>query len=145
MGYYVELRAPPGELVTVNELRRRVSLAGLTVHPEYGEPDFLFEHGILTLNSPEKIRAGNWAWVRMSWSANEEELKKLIELAEKIGARVYDASINDYVTWENFDRALGELRKGYERVAEIFGVVDLSNAASEGPPSSGPASKRRKQ
>jgi hypothetical protein len=80
MGHYVELRAPPGVEVTPEELRRRVLAAGFAIHPEYGGPDFIWEFGTLTLNPPERIRAGAWGWVRMSWASGDAGLKQLVEL-----------------------------------------------------------------
>lgn len=127
MGYYLELRAPPGENITLGELNRRVRLAGLTPHAEYGERDFLFEYGILSLNRPEKINAGSWAWVRVSWSAGEEELQQLIELAEWIGARIFDASTGDYVTRQNLNEAVSKLRQGYYWAAETIGIGTSAN------------------
>ena len=138
MGYYVELKAAPGVSATADEITQRLLLAGFTVHPDRGEPHFLFEFGVLTLNPPDKIKVGNWARVRMSWAAEEEELKRLIELAEKVGARVFDASIGNYVALENFETALAGIRKGYERVANLFGVVERGESADEGQTTAGP-------
>lgn len=131
MGYNVELRSLPGENATLGELERRARLAGLIPHPEYGEGEFLFDCGILSLNPPEKIKLGSWAWVRMSWSADEEELGSLIELADKIGARVYDTSIGDYITRQNFDEALAKLREGYRWATEVLGVVTSADEIDE--------------
>ena len=65
----------------------------------------------------------------------------MIEIADAIGARVYDFWIEDYVTRDNFDRVLGNLQRGFERVGKMFGVVDGDRVIAEDPPSSGPDSK----
>lgn len=59
MGYYVELRARPGEDMTAEELGRRLLAAGCALHPDHSGPTFLLDLGIVTLNSPDEVKAGN--------------------------------------------------------------------------------------
>lgn len=90
-------------------------------HPDYPMP-YMMD---VFKSEPENFK-GNWAHIRLSWATEQQEfieiLKNMLELAERIGCRVYDGQLQEYVTCENLDGIAKGFLKAAGNMGNMFGV-----------------------
>lgn len=109
MGYYVELRPATSERCRLEELEERLSRAGAEPHPGRGyeprwEHAFVIPGGTVCLRRDEVLQE-EWGTIRLSWGATREDWARLLRLVERIGGRIYDECVGDYVTRDTLDCA----------------------------------------
>lgn len=100
MGIDLEIRASAETRLTPEEVRGRITEAGLEPHPDY-EDEYLLAGGTLRVSSQAAITEGVLAAVRLSWSASPSDWQQVIALAECIGGRIYDEASGRYIDGRN--------------------------------------------
>ena len=67
------------------------------------------EVGILTLYGWDRVALGQWGWIRLSSAVERSDLERVLEVCEKIGAKLYDESRAEYLTQHSLDQILVHL------------------------------------
>lgn len=112
MGYYIDFVFDPNEKLNCDDIvqkfvklgARRLPDGHIGLEPErYIHVEFPdFGYPIWVYRDETEHQRGNWADVRMSWMEDEESmpgrLDYILGVAEKLGCRVYDGQIKEYVS-----------------------------------------------
>lgn len=93
-------------------------------------PDFKYVISVFK-REPANLK-GNWVDIRMSWAEDAESmtanLMYLLDLADKLSCRVFDAQVQEYVTREN----LGAIVLRFSKIARnIIGLIDKVKKAGD--------------
>ena len=115
MGYYIDFVFNPNEHLDCEAIVQKFVKLGARripdedIGPAAGKVvDVLFsDFGYPITVFRKEHRKGNWADIRMSWAEDpesiRERLKYILELADRLGCRVYDGQIKEYLTKDNLD------------------------------------------
>ena len=72
---------------------------------------------------------GSWAYIRMSWATKPDTFISIMmgvfELADAVGARVYDGQIGKYVSWKTIDEVAESFFGGAKSIVGALGEVDI--------------------
>ena len=136
MGYYIDLVFDSTEQLdceAVIEKFRRLGARRLPdvyigpaandyVHmlfPDFGYPIWVFRR-------ESEQQKGNWADIRLSWGEAPagfmQKLGYILELADKIGCRVYDGQNRAYLTKVNLEKVRSAFSKDADIVIGMFGA-----------------------
>ena len=134
MGYYVDLVFDEKEKYHYKTLVKRFCKAGAhkNIYPREEDlhlPELSYGEMLISLCDEEiLIEKGVWAEIRLSWGTDpyhmHDILKTILELAEKVGCRVYDGQLGDYVTVDNLDQVLGFFEGERNSFENAIGFVD---------------------
>jgi len=141
MPYYITLQFDPAkEEYDEGKLVERFLKAGVSFKesPDYegGRGYFYGYHLIFFGRHIQKAHEkGMWVSVHISWGSEPEELitelTKILDLADKLGCKVYDGQLDMYITRENLDKIAIGFAKMAGKVIGYFGTVDKERHQAE--------------
>ena len=146
MGYYIDFVFDEDQISNYGEVVELFCKVGARVDDNQCEKlpgnliikkeDYIdLKHpGIANIISVNKKEAnhlkGNWAYVRFRWDEPVESfagtVKKILDLADSIGCRIYDGQLQNYVTVFNLKRIEEIFIQGSKSYEEIFGMRNSS-------------------
>ncbi len=137
MGYHLDFCFPSIGTFDCHFIVEMFLEAGATLLEE-GEKSVLLEHAdsfvpldidVLYTEPPPldgEDEKRNWAHVRLSSALDHQELehtvRAVLALANRVGARVYDGQIGEYVTEATSAKVIETYERGAHTVASIFGT-----------------------
>lgn len=135
MGYYIDFIFEPSENLNCEAVVHKfVKLGARRIPDEDIGPaadkvvHVLFPdlgHPIRVNRKESEQRKGNWAYTRMSWAEDPEsvmeDLRYIIKLADRIGCRLYDGQIGEYLTTANLDTMRSRFAKSAGIVIGLIG------------------------
>lgn len=129
MGYYITFVFDPSKVeFDRDKLIAKFLEAGAWEEEWAGRKAYFYNHHLLSFGDykPEALKQGMYADARFSWGSEPEELAKdltgLLDLADRLGCRLYDGQIELWITRENIDDIAEGFLKGAENIANMFGV-----------------------
>ena len=141
MPYYITLQFDPAkEEYDEGKLVERFLNAGAYYQEsedcEGGRAYFYNYHLIFFGRHIQKAHdQGKWVSVHFSWGTEPEDLmtdlSEILDLADKLGCKVYDGQLDTYITRENLDKIAIGFAKMAGKVIGLFGTVDKERHQAE--------------
>jgi hypothetical protein len=77
---------------------------------------------------PEALKNGLYADARFSWASEPDELVRaltgLLDLADRLGCRLYDGQLDLWITRENLNEIMKHFNKQSERAIGLIGKIN---------------------
>lgn len=140
MGYYITFVFDPSEVeFDRDKLIARFLEAGAWEEESWfgNGKDYFYNYHLLSFGDykPDALKGGMYADARFSWGSEPEELIRdltgLLDLADRLGCRLYDGQLKLWITREN----LKEIAEGFARSARsivgLIGEVDEEKYMAE--------------
>jgi hypothetical protein len=101
--------------------------------------DVFYDYHLLSFGTdkPEWLKKGHYADARFSWGAEPDllvlDLTGLLDLADRIGCRLYDGQLDIWITRENLNDIADGFARSARSIGALFGAVDAGKymAAAE--------------
>lgn len=144
MPYYITLQFDPAkEEYDEGKLIERFLKAG-AYFEDFEKSDFssggrsyFYKYHLLFFGNhkQEAHEKGMWVSVHFSWGTEPEDLitdlSDILELADKLGCKVYDGQLDMYITCENLDKTAIGFGRMAGKVIGLFGTVDKEKHQAE--------------
>lgn len=136
MGYEIDLIFDQNENLDYETVVEKFSKLGAKIRDD--EPYNPETDGIVAMDLPgfypiwvykkeqTQYMNGNWAYIRISWAEDSEEmiscLTDIMNLADKVGCRVYDGQIQQFITRETIDKVEASHGKSGRMIINMLGA-----------------------
>jgi hypothetical protein len=140
MGYYISFMFDPSkEKFNREKLIAKFLEVGAWEEASWFGPgkDYFYNWHLLSFGecTPEALENGYYADARFSWGSEPEELvqglTELLDLADRLGCRLYDGQLDIWITRENVESIAEGFTRSASSILKLFGTVDKQRYVSE--------------
>lgn len=133
MGYYITFVFDPSKVkFNRDQLIARFLEAGAWEEASwFGDgKDYFYNYHLVSFGGykPDALKNGLYADARFSWGSDPDQLLKdlteLLDLADRLGCRLYDGQLDLWITRENLNSIAEDFDRHAGSIARLLGTVD---------------------